>query len=58
MQQLHSYLSGARVYGQGEAREIRHAVTGEALYGVCSDGLPLAASSTMPAAAAARRWHT
>lgn len=32
MQQLHSYLSGAWVYGQGEGREIRHAVTGEALY--------------------------
>ena len=44
MQQLHSYLSGAWVYGQGEAREIRHAVTGEALYQVCTDGLPLAAS--------------
>lgn len=44
MQQLHSYLSGAWVYGQGEGREIRHAVTGEALYQVCSDGLPLAAS--------------
>jgi len=44
MQQLHSYLSGAWVYGQGEGREIRHAVTGEALFQVCSDGLPLAAS--------------
>lgn len=44
MQQLHSYLSGAWVYGQGEGRQIRHAVTGEALYQVCSDGLPLAAS--------------
>lgn len=44
MQQLTSYLSGAWVYGQGQAREIQHAVTGEPLYQVCSDGLPLAAS--------------
>ena len=44
MQQLHSYLSGAWVYGQGRGARIRHAVTGEALYQVCSDGLPLAAS--------------
>lgn len=44
MQQLHSYLSGGWVFGQGTAREIHHAVTGEALYQVCSDGLPLSAS--------------
>ncbi|MFJ7500549.1 phenylacetic acid degradation bifunctional protein PaaZ [Serratia grimesii] len=44
MQQLHSYLSGGWVFGQGAAREIHHAVTGEPLYQVCSDGLPLAAS--------------
>lgn len=44
MQQLHSYLSGGWVFGQGQAREIHHAVTGEPLYQVCSDGLPLAAS--------------
>jgi oxepin-CoA hydrolase/3-oxo-5,6-dehydrosuberyl-CoA semialdehyde dehydrogenase len=44
MQQLTSYLSGAWVYGQGQPREIQHAVTGEPLYQVCSDGLPLAAS--------------
>ncbi|CAI1069978.1 phenylacetic acid degradation bifunctional protein PaaZ [Serratia fonticola] len=44
MQQLTSYLSGAWVYGQGQSREIQHAVTGEPLYQVCSDGLPLAAS--------------
>lgn len=44
MQQLTSYLSGAWVYGQGQAREIQHAVTGEPLYQACSDGLPLAAS--------------
>ena len=36
MQQLHSYLSGAWVYGQGKAREIHHAVTGQPLYQVCS----------------------
>ena len=44
MQQLTSYLSGAWAYGQGQSREIQHAVTGEPLYQVCSDGLPLAAS--------------
>ncbi|ALX95678.1 phenylacetic acid degradation bifunctional protein PaaZ [Serratia sp. JSRIV001] len=44
MQQLTSYLSGAWVYGQGQSRQIQHAVTGEPLYQVCSDGLPLAAS--------------
>lgn len=44
MQQLKSYLAGNWVYGQGQPREISHAVTGEPLYQVCSDGLPLVAS--------------
>ncbi|MHC5178488.1 phenylacetic acid degradation bifunctional protein PaaZ [Serratia rhizosphaerae] len=44
MQQLNSYLSGRWLYGQGPAREIRHALTGEPLYQVCSEGLPLADS--------------
>jgi oxepin-CoA hydrolase/3-oxo-5,6-dehydrosuberyl-CoA semialdehyde dehydrogenase len=57
MQQLTSYLSGAWVYGQGPSREIQHAVTGEPLYQVCSDGLPLAASRVMPASRVARRWQ-
>lgn len=57
MQQLHSYLSGAWVYGQGESREIRHAVTGEALYQVCSDGLPLAASLSYARRHGGRRWR-
>ncbi|MDE1487608.1 phenylacetic acid degradation bifunctional protein PaaZ [Xenorhabdus bovienii] len=44
MQQLTSYICGAWVYGQGNARTLHHAVSGEALYQVCSDGLPLADS--------------
>ena len=44
MQQLNSYLSGGWVYGHGRSREIHHAVTGEPLYLVCSEGLPLASS--------------
>lgn len=41
MQRLDSYLSGNWLYGNGEARIIHHAITGEALYEVCSDGLPI-----------------
>ena len=44
MQQLTSYISGVWAYGQGKERAIHHAVSGEALYQVCSDGLPLAES--------------
>ncbi|MFC0227324.1 phenylacetic acid degradation bifunctional protein PaaZ [Serratia aquatilis] len=44
MQQLNSYLSGRWVYGQGESREIYHAASGEPLFQVCSEGLPLADS--------------
>lgn len=44
MQQLTSYISGVWAYGQGKKRAIHHAVSGEALYQVCSDGLPLAES--------------
>ncbi|MDX7986098.1 phenylacetic acid degradation bifunctional protein PaaZ [Xenorhabdus sp. 12] len=41
MQQLTSYICGTWVYGQGNSRTIHHAVTGEALYQVSSEGLPL-----------------
>lgn len=44
MQQLTSYLCGTWLYGQGTERTICHALTGEPLYQLCSDGLPLAAS--------------
>lgn len=44
MQQLDSYLSGRWVYGQGKSREIYHAASGEPLFQVCSEGLPLADS--------------
>ncbi|MFI8415822.1 phenylacetic acid degradation bifunctional protein PaaZ [Serratia sp. NPDC078593] len=44
MQQLNSYLAGRWQFGQGNLRQIHHAVTGEALYQVCSDGLPFADS--------------
>jgi len=44
MQQLTSYLTGQWLFGQGKTRQIADAVTGEPLYQVCSDGLPLADS--------------
>ncbi|MFV0549640.1 MAG: phenylacetic acid degradation bifunctional protein PaaZ [Limnobaculum xujianqingii] len=44
MQQLTSYISGRWIYGEGRPRLIHHAISGEALYQVCSDGLPLAES--------------
>ncbi|CDG19602.1 phenylacetic acid degradation bifunctional protein PaaZ [Xenorhabdus doucetiae] len=44
MQQLTSYLCGAWADGQGNTRTIHHAVSGEALYQVSSEGLPLAES--------------
>ncbi|MEQ1963337.1 phenylacetic acid degradation bifunctional protein PaaZ [Xenorhabdus khoisanae] len=44
MQQLTSYICGAWVYGQGNSRTIHHAISGEALYQVSSEGLPLAKS--------------
>ncbi|MBI6547741.1 phenylacetic acid degradation bifunctional protein PaaZ [Xenorhabdus lircayensis] len=44
MQQLTSYICGAWIYGQGNTRTIHHAVSGEALYQVSSEGLPLAES--------------
>lgn len=44
MQQLTSYICGAWVYGQGNTRTIHHAISGEALYQVSSEGLPLAKS--------------
>ncbi|MBD2804897.1 phenylacetic acid degradation bifunctional protein PaaZ [Xenorhabdus sp. ZM] len=44
MQQLKSYICGAWVHGQGNTRTIHHAISGEALYQVTSEGLPLADS--------------
>ncbi len=38
MQQLASYLSGARQTGRGRARTIHHAITGAALWEVTSEG--------------------
>ena len=42
MQQLTSYLSGFWVMGHGKERTINHAITGEALYQVTSEGLDMA----------------
>ncbi|MCS5807513.1 hypothetical protein LNO89_03360 [Klebsiella pneumoniae subsp. pneumoniae] len=42
MQQLASYLSGARQTGRGRARTIHHAITGAALWEVTSEGLDMA----------------
>lgn len=44
MQQLASFLSGAWQYGRGHARKIHHAISGEALWEVSSDGLDMAAA--------------
>ena len=42
MQQLTSYLSGSWQSGRGRARRIHHAITGEALWEVTSEGLDMA----------------
>jgi phenylacetic acid degradation protein paaN len=42
MQQLASFLSGAWQTGQGRARTIHHAISGEALWEVTSEGLDMA----------------
>ncbi|GDX03941.1 phenylacetic acid degradation bifunctional protein PaaZ [Buttiauxella sp. A111] len=42
MQQLTSYLSGQWVMGHGKERTINHAISGEALYQVTSEGLDMA----------------
>ncbi len=42
MQQLTSYLAGDWVMGKGDGRTINHAVSGEALYQVSSEGLDMA----------------
>ncbi len=44
MQQLASYLCGAWQNGRGAERTIYHAVSGEALYSVTSEGLDMAAA--------------
>ena len=42
MQQLASYLSGTWQTGRGHARTIHHAISGEALWEVTSEGLDMA----------------
>ncbi|MFP2424078.1 phenylacetic acid degradation bifunctional protein PaaZ [Pseudescherichia vulneris] len=42
MQQLSSFLSGSWQFGRGRARTIHHAISGEALWEVTSEGLDLA----------------
>ncbi|MCS3601887.1 oxepin-CoA hydrolase/3-oxo-5,6-dehydrosuberyl-CoA semialdehyde dehydrogenase [Buttiauxella sp. BIGb0471] len=42
MQQLTSYLSGQWLMGHGKERTINHAISGEALYQVTSEGLDMA----------------
>lgn len=42
MQQLTSYLAGSWVMGHGKERTINHAISGEALYQVTSEGLDMA----------------
>lgn len=42
MQQLASFLSGARQSGRGRERTIHHAISGEALWSVTSEGLDMA----------------
>ena len=40
MQQLASFLSGTWQSGRGRSRLIHHAISGEALWEVTSEGLP------------------
>ncbi len=47
MQQLASYLSGARQTGRGRARTIHHAITGAALWEVTSEGLGYGAGAPL-----------
>ncbi len=42
MQQLASYLSGVWQTGRGRARTIHHAISGEPLWEVTSEGLDMA----------------
>lgn len=44
MQQLASFLSGAWQSGRGRSRLIHHAISGEALWEVTSEGLDMAAA--------------
>lgn len=44
MQQLASFLSDARQSGRGRSRLIHHAISGEALWEVTSEGLDMAAA--------------
>ena len=44
MQQLASFLSGVWQSGRGRERTIHHAISGEALWSVTSEGLDMAAA--------------
>ena len=44
MQQLASFLSGTWQSGRGRSRLIHHAISGEALWEVTSEGLDMAAA--------------
>ncbi|HBZ74742.1 MAG TPA: phenylacetic acid degradation bifunctional protein PaaZ, partial [Leclercia adecarboxylata] len=44
MQQLASFLSGTWQSGRGRERTIQHAISGEALWQVTSEGLDMAAA--------------
>ncbi|MGU0043443.1 hypothetical protein ACVXHA_14380 [Escherichia coli] len=45
MQQLASFLSGTWQSGRGRSRLIHHAISGEALWEVTSEGLDMASAS-------------
>lgn len=48
MQQLASFLSGTWQSGRGRSRLIHHAISGEALWEVTSEGLDMAAARRLP----------
>lgn len=48
MQQLASFLSGTWQSGRGRSRLIHHAISGEALWEVTSEGLDMAAAACLP----------
>ncbi|STL21306.1 bifunctional aldehyde dehydrogenase/enoyl-CoA hydratase [Escherichia coli] len=48
MQQLASFLSGTWQSGRGRSRLIHHAISGEALWEVTSEGLDMALPASLP----------
>ncbi|WP_238379237.1 hypothetical protein, partial [Pseudenterobacter timonensis] len=48
MQQLASFLSGTWQSGRGRERQIHHAISGEPLWTVTSEGLDMAAAPPPP----------